>query len=339
MALSFYTAPMEGITGYIFRRCFNDMFASDAVMSLAAPAKYYMPFMSPQQDGSVKTKDKKDFAPENNHGIHAVPQVLTNNAERFLYCVRWMQQLGYDEINLNLGCPYATVVSKKKGAGFLTEPDRLDAFFDRVFQEEDLPAISVKTRLAPEDQPEVNERIFAIYEQYPISELIIHPRRQKDFYRGQPDMDMFADIVHSSHHSLCYNGNIYTPADIQHVAAAFPEVEALMIGRGLLRNPALLRIYAGGQSLSVDEFKAFHDSLYRAQEAVSFGPSAVLGRMKELWLYWETMLTDSPKAMKAVYKAKKCEEYRSAVELLFGQLHLLDPDEKPRVTKKLDMIH
>lgn len=337
MDLSFYVAPMEGITGYIFRQCFREAFAAEG--SSAAPQKYYMPFMSPQQDGSVKTKDKKDFDPANNQGIHAVPQVLTNRAESFLLAVRRMQELGYDEVNLNVGCPYATVVSKKKGAGFLTVPDQLNAFFDRVFQENDLPAISVKTRLAPVDMPEVNEQVFAIYEQYPISELIVHPRRQKDFYKGQTDMEMFDRIVHGSHHPLCYNGNLYTPEEVRRIAVDYPEVPAVMIGRGLLRNPALLRILAGGAPLSVEEFKAYHDQLYLAHEAVSFGPSAVLGRMKELWLYWETMLADSPKAMKAVYKAKKCEEYRSAVEVLFAQMQLLDPDERPRVTKKLDLIH
>ena len=228
--MEIYFAPMEGITGYIYRNAFYDYFTG--------VDKYFTPFLSPNQNRALNPKEIRDVLPENNKGMQVVPQILTNRADYFLRAAEELKEkYGYGEVNLNLGCPSRTVVSKGKGAGFLAKPEELDSFFREVFHNIK-GEMSVKARIGVNDSKQFRH-LMDIFNQYPLCELIIHPRIQKDYYGNSPDWEVFGEAVHVSSIPLCYNGDIFTLEDYRRIKAAFPEVNRIMLGRGLLMNPML----------------------------------------------------------------------------------------------------
>ncbi len=327
--MAFYFAPMEGITNFRYRQIHHAHFPGID--------KYYMPFMAPHLKGKIKNKEKNDTALENNEGLAAIPQILTNDAESFIITAKMLKDLGYSEVNLNLGCPSPTVVTKGKGSGFLKNPEALDNFLDQIYGALDgLMDISIKTRLGMESAEEADD-IFPLYEKYPISELIIHPRTQKDFYRNKPNAQKYQELAEKSRHRLCYNGNIYTVSDARTLLENIPKTENIMIGRGLLRNPALVREIKGGPKLTKKELISFHDDIYAAYQDLYSGPSAILGHMKELWVYTETILTECEKPIKAIRKAKKLPEYEAAVRTLFADSDISDSASSPRETKEVKL--
>ena len=208
-------APLEGITGYVFRNAHYAYFH---------PAdKYFTPFITPGLNSSLKSKALKDVLPENNHGPFIVPQILTNRADEFIYTEKQLGEMGYTEINLNLGCPSGTVVAKGRGSGFLAFRDKLDAFLDEIYSTAEMK-ISIKTRLGKESAEEF-EALLDIYNQYPLEELIIHPRTREDYYRGLPNDEAFRMGAEKSRCPVCYNGNIFTKEDYRSVSEKFPETD------------------------------------------------------------------------------------------------------------------
>lgn len=316
-------APMEGITGWPFRTVHARMFPSGL--------RYYTPFITANGTFSLKTKEKKEIAPENNIGVALVPQILTNRADAFLWAARKMAGLGYGTVNLNLGCPSPTVVTHGKGAGFLSDPARLDDFFEKVFEEmrkwEESGArpvrISVKTRTGLEDLSEAEE-LIRVFNRYPIDELIVHPRLRKDFYRGKADREAFGMFYEACRSPLIYNGDIRSAGDADELIGHFPKIRGIMIGRGLVANPALGREIAGGAGLTVQELRAFHDALYGRWREELPDAKAVLGRMKELWYYWSTVIECAERAVKKMRKARRFEEYETAAAGIFRDAVIRD---------------
>lgn len=259
--------------------------------------------------------------PEHNRGMYTVPQILTNHAEYFLRTAKELEEVyGYREINLNLGCPSRTVVSKGKGAGFLGRPEELDDFFRKVFDSVTVK-VSVKTRIGV-DSPEEFEGLMEIFNKYPLSELIIHPRMQKDYYRNTPDWQMFGEALLKSRNSVCYNGDIFTLEDYRRWKEEFPTVESLMLGRGLLMNPALAEEIAAEKAIDPrgipeqKRLKAFHDRLYDDYKQVMSGEKNVLFKMKEFWVYAEKLFPEEKKLMKEIKKASHLCDYEIAVRKL-----------------------
>ena len=146
--------------------------------------------------------------------------------------------MGYNEINLNLGCPSKTVVSKGKGSGFLAYTDELDVFLDTIFSKATFD-ISIKTRVG-RDSAEEFPNLLDIFNKYPIKELIIHPRIQSDYYNNHPNWSAYELAYTKSTNSICYNGDINTPDMFKRFVAQFPNSESVMIGRGILQNPGLV---------------------------------------------------------------------------------------------------
>ena len=305
--MKIYLAPLEGITGFIYRRALFECFGGFD--------KYFIPFIRPNQKGHFSSREKKDISPENNAGMYAVPQILTNSAEDFLRTAAKLKTYGYGEVNLNLGCPSRTVVTKGRGAGFLAKPEELERFLDEIFEKCPLE-ISVKTRLGMEDPGEF-EKILAIYNRFPMKELIIHPRVQKDFYRNTPNLDVFEQALQESSSPVCYNGDIFTTADYEKFAARFPEVECIMTGRGTLADPALARKLKGGKGADKAELKKFHDRIYAGYCEEMSGDRTILYKMKELWFYLAPIFPDSRKYAKKIRKCEKCRVYEEVVEELF----------------------
>ena len=309
--MNYYFAPMEGVTGYVYRNAHHAIFPGID--------KYFTPFVSPNQNRCSTPREKRDILPENNRGICVVPQILTNRSDYFLRTMKELAAFGYQEVNLNLGCPSGTVVSKGRGAGFLEDADKLDAFFDEVFQKADLEKmkISVKTRIGIEDAEEF-EDLQKVFNRYPFAEVIIHPRVRSDFYKNQPNRQVFGEFLKESVNPVCYNGDIFTVSDAAELKAEFPELESIMCGRGLLSNPALVRELQGGETLKKEELHRFHDTLYESYRTL-FAPDerSVLFKMKELWGYFITAFQGAERDVKKIKKAQHFAEYEAAVSHIF----------------------
>ena len=305
--MKLYLAPLEGITGWIFRDAVNRCFGGFD--------KYFVPFIRPNQMGHLSAREKKDILPEHNQNMYTIPQILTNRADDFVRTANKLKEYGYSEVNLNLGCPSRTVVTKGRGSGFLAYPDKLDAFLGEIFESCDMK-ISIKTRLGMED-PEEFRRLIEIYNKYPVCELIIHPRVQKDFYRNMPDREMFGEVLPKSRSSVCYNGDIFTPEDYQNFIKDFPDVQCVMTGRGVLADSALGRRIRGGGDANKEELRRFHDMLYRGYCEEMSGDRTILYKMKELWTYLAPAFTNSKKYAKKIKKAEKCVVYESVINELF----------------------
>lgn len=307
-------APMEGITSYPYRRAHRRCFSG--------VDRYFMPFLSPCKDHVFTRRELRDILPEHNEGVPAVPQLLTRVAEDFLWAAGELKAMGYREVNLNLGCPSGTVAAKGKGAGFLARPEELDRFLDTVFSGTDL-AVSVKTRLGIR-APEEFGPLLEIYNRYPIACLTIHPRVQKDFYQNPVRMDAFQAALAESRNPVCYNGGLVTGADCRAFSAAFPAVDRVMLGRGLVGDPALAQKARGGSGADKETLRAFHELAYVGY-CTAFGSAhSAMSRMKEQWFYLVRLFRDSGRHAKALRKAATPAEYETRVAELFRDLDLLE---------------
>lgn len=307
--MKFYFAPLEGITGYIYRSAHNNTFGHID--------KYFSPFITTNHASAFKNKDTNDILPSNNKDMALVPQLLTNNSKDFNNAAEKIKQLGYEEINLNLGCPSGTVVAKYKGSGFLALKDELDKFLEEIFANPVMD-ISIKTRIG-KDQPEEFHDLLQIYNKYPLKELIIHPRVQKDIYKNTPNLTVFREAMEVSRNPICYNGDIFTIKAYMELIQAFPKVDTVMLGRGLLINPGLIELITEGKQPDKMKIKEFHNRVYEEYQRVLSGERNVLFKMKEIWFYMGTLFTNHEKYLKKIRKSERLKDYEEAVENLFGE--------------------
>lgn len=304
--MNYYFAPLEGITGYIYRNTYEKHFGGIS--------KYFSPFITTNQHFKMQKKEKRDVSQENNQGIYLVPQILGNNAEQFIDMVRKLQAMGYTEVNFNLGCPSRTVVTKKKGSGFLADPESLNQFLDEVFYYVQDVGVSIKTRIGMEN-PEEFERLLQIYNKYPLKELIIHPRLQNDYYKNHPNMEVFRYALEKSKAPVCYNGDLFTVEDIQNFRKTYSSVENIMLGRGILKAPTLLKELQG-EERDHEKWHAFLSELCDEYQKEFSGDTNVLFKMKEHWYYLFQSLPDTEKAVKAMRKVRTLDEYRILVHAI-----------------------
>ncbi len=315
--MQFYLAPMEGLTGYVYRNAYHKYFP--------AADRYFTPFITNKK---MSSRERNDILPEHNEGMTVIPQILTNQAEDFLSLTKELREYGYDTFNLNLGCPSGTVVAKRRGSGLLAWPNTLDAFLDEIFSSCDC-RISIKTRLGTTDTDEW-EDLLTVYDKYPLEELIIHPRIQKDFYKFTPRMECYRTAYETSRCSLCYNGDIFSPDDFQNLCREFPDTEKVMLGRGVLQNPWLIGMLrsadpAGGEASAPDKelLHAFCEDLCAGYARVISGDKNVLFKLKALWIYLGMSFTNPQKYLKKIKKANRLAEYEEAVDALFREQELI----------------
>ena len=309
--MQIYLAPMEGITTFIYRNAFARHYGKID--------KYFTPFLS---NKNLNYKESNEILPEHNKGLVVVPQILTNQADVFLSIAARLSDYGYQEVNLNLGCPSGTVVAKKRGSGFLSIPDTLDTFLEEIFDKCPME-ISIKTRIGTESVDEW-KYLLAIYRKYPLKELIIHPRLQKEFYEGTPHVETFRTAQELlTTLSLCYNGDIVSQASFDAITNNLMPVEKIMLGRGILANPTLpttLKIQTPETMPNIDDlkrFRAFHDEILERYRELMSGDQPVLFRMKELWAYMRKYPGLTDKQMKQIRKAKRMDEYKSIIAELW----------------------
>lgn len=311
--MKFYLAPLEGITGYVYRNAYEELFGGID--------RYFAPFISPNKSRSFKTKELRDVLPENNIGIDIVPQLITNNAEETIHTAGKLKAFGYDEININLGCPSGTVVTKFKGSGFLAKTDELDRFLYEIF-EADITKISVKTRIGKDD-PEEMYKLMEIYNKYPLTELIIHPRIQKDYYKNTPNMEIFNYALEKSISPVCYNGDIFTKEDYDIFTKNNPNVNMVMMGRGILRNPSLINEIKNGTKADKSTLRLFHDKIFEGYRQCIPEDMNVLYKMKEFWFYMCNSFTNKEKVLKKIRKSQSIQDYKIAVSSIFAEQDLI----------------
>ena len=306
-------APMEGITGALFRRLHHQFFPG--------VDRYYMPFLSPTRDHVFTPRELREILPENNPDAEVIPQLLTKVPEDFLWAAGELAAMGYQTVNLNLGCPSGTVVAKGKGSGMLADPSALDAFLDAVFSRAPC-AVSVKTRLGLSD-PEEFGPLLEIYNHYPLAELIVHPRVQKDGYRHPVRLEAFAPILAASRHPVCFNGGLVTTQDCRDLVDRFSGICGVMIGQGLVANPVLVRQIRGGPGADRETLRAFHEALFGGYSQLFGSAHNAMMRMKELWAYLIRLFRDSGPYAKRLRKARDPQTFSQAVDAVFQELELL----------------
>ena len=314
MRQQIYLAPMEGVTGYIYRNVHRNHFKK---------ADCYMtPFIATNQKGILKTRDQDEILPEHNRGICLVPQILSNSAPDFLKLANRLQEAyGYREVNLNLGCPSRTVVTKKKGSGFLAYPEELDRFLDEIYSGTDMK-ISIKTRIGWE-KPEEFYGLIRIYNRYPLSELVIHPRVQKDFYGNVPNMGVFLDGLADCNCPVCYNGDIFNSGCLRDFMKQYPQVKKIMIGRGLIANPGLVDELDDRWETDKKCYYGFVREIGEAYCERMSGERNALFKLKELWGYMIRIFSDPEKYWKKIRKSKSLSEYETAVDQLFEEQEII----------------
>lgn len=316
--MNYYFAPLEGMTGYRYRRIHGRHFPG--------LHRYYSPFVVTRDGGIMKEKELQDILPEHNEGICLVPQILTNLADNFLQASGQMKGLGYEEVNLNLGCPSGTVTGKGRGSGFLRTQRRagLQKFLDEIFAYTEVE-ISVKTRIGWDD-PEDFRDLLGLFNEYPIRELTIHPRTRQEFYQGGVHREVFAYAYENSRNPVCYNGDIRTGGDIRRLRQEYPDLPSVMIGRGLIADPSLVsRIQ--GERVTKDRIREFYEEIFSVYQQWLSGDTPLLHKMKELWIFMAEGFTDSEPYLKKIKKTRNLAEYCGIVDRLFAEQELAVEDE------------
>ena len=312
--MKLYFAPLEGITDHIYRRLHRRYFPGVDM--------YFTPFLSPTQNHIFPPRELRQVDPENNVGVPLTPQLLTKNADDFLWAANALANMGYKEVNLNVGCPSGTVTAKGKGAGLLADLDSLRWLLDGIFAAVPIK-VSVKTRLGVRDPAEFGS-VLDIYNDYPISELIIHARTAKEMYEGPVHPDAFGAALAASRAPVCYNGDVTTPADIRALGRRFPGLNAVMIGRGLVADPALVMRLNGVES-DRETLTAFNSELWEAYTAAFGGPASAMNRMKAVWTLMLGSFEGGEAYAKRLGKARKWLEMRALTEEICAGLPLTHP--------------
>ncbi len=306
--MQYYFAPLEGLTDHIYRSLHHKYYPGID--------RYYTPFFSPTVHRKLTPRELRELPPADALGYNVIPQLLTKSPEDFLWMVGVCSDLGYQEVNLNLGCPSGTVTAKRKGSGMLAMPETLDLFLNTVFSSAPVD-ISVKTRLGFSSAEEF-PALLEIFNGYPIKELIIHPRVRNDFYNGTVDLDRFRYAMTHSRAPVCYNGNLCSLAQISTYTDQFPQVSSVMLGRGLIANPGMLC----SESSNVQKLESFHDALLDAYLDAFGGSRNAMFRMKENWCYLICRFEGSEKLAKELRKTTDISHYRSITHQIFTTLPL-----------------
>ena len=300
-----YFAPMEGITSYTYRNAHFECFGG--------ADKYFAPFIVPTENERITLKTLRDLLPENNK-VKVVPQVLGNAGAVFGEFTKKLQYLGYDEVNLNFGCPSGTVVKKSRGAGALKDLGALDRFLDSAFSNSEIK-ISVKTRTGFDSHDEF-DKIMEVYNKYPITELIVHPRIREEYYKGVPNMESFDKAYLVSKTDLCYNGDVWTKERYQQILHKYPNIKSVMLGRCAVKNPALFKEIKGGEKLKTKDLVEFSKVLQERYMSLLKSEHYTFLRLKELWMLMILNFDSEKKFVKAIKKSNKMKDLFDALACL-----------------------
>lgn len=306
-----YFAPLHGIGKSLFRNVYFDFFGGFD--------KIFAPFTVTVRAKKVKYSHLKDILPENNRVNNLIPQILGNNPKEIENLCKAILDLGYKEINWNLGCPFGTVANKKRGSGLLPYPDLIKEILDYIFSKVDME-FSVKTRLGRRDKNDIFN-LIPIFNYYPVKEIIVHPRIGVQMYRGNTDLDAFEQCLPLVNKPLVYNGDIRSIEDFVYLTKRFPKIDRFMIGRGAIQNPFLadqINNKTPPQNKS-EIISKFYNALYDEYSKILFGPGHLLDKMKEVWGYMNCFFPDGNVLYRKMQRTRDLEEYKKIVDNFFGK--------------------
>lgn len=305
------SSPLQGFTDFRFRNSFHKFFGGIDT--------FYAPYIRLNGKFEIKPAYQRDLLPKNNEGISLVPQIMTNSADEFLFVAKYVQSLGYNELNWNLGCPYPMVTKRGMGAGLISQSDRIDDILNKVHQESDI-VVSMKMRLGFESSSEILETL-PVLNAYPIKSIGIHARLGKQLYKGGVDLDGFEACLNKTNHTIFYNGDITSVEVFNEMKKRFSSISTWMIGRGLISNPFLPQMIKDETTKfpinSLEVFKLFHEELLNKYSEALSGDKHLIIKMHHFWEYFVTIFEEHKKPLKKIKKAKTIEAYHLAVDEMF----------------------
>ncbi|MCX7547786.1 tRNA-dihydrouridine synthase family protein [Xanthomarina sp. F1114] len=308
MALTLLSSPLQGFTDFRFRNAFHHYFGGIDT--------FYAPYIRLNGKLKIKQSYQNDLLPENNTTLEVIPQVITNDPDEFLYVAKYVQSLGYKELNWNLGCPYPMVTKSGMGSGLICNPIRINEVLDKAHTETDI-LVSMKMRMGYENAEEILET-FPILDQYPLKSIAIHARIGKQLYKGPVDLDAFEKCIGSTKHKLYYNGDITSVSAFKEIEKRFPDIDHFMIGRGLIADPFLPNMIKNNSTEYPENrweiFSEFHDSIYQQYDEYLSGPTPIKMKMLGFWEYFSQATSNPHKTYKAIKKATNPIKYRLAVD-------------------------
>jgi tRNA-dihydrouridine synthase len=303
-----YSAPLQGFTDFRFRNAFQRFFGGID--------QYMAPYIRINGKQEIKSGNERDLLPENNKSLELIPQIITKNANEFLFLAKHVQKLGYNELNWNLGCPYPMVAKRGMGSGLLSMPEKIDEILNRVFSETDIQ-VSVKMRLGYESPWEIF-KVLPVLEKYRLSNITIHPRIGKQLYKGEVDVNAFEECLDQTSHKIIYNGDITSVSRFRELKKRFPSINNWMIGRGMIADPFLPSMIKADHHVYPDNrcelFYSFHNDLFLSYEEALSGPKHLLMKMYSLWEFFIQSFPHSPKGLKKIKKAQNLIVYREVVQ-------------------------
>lgn len=313
MSTTLLSSPLQGFTDFRFRNAFQKYFGGIDT--------FYAPYIRLNGKFEIKPIYERDILPKNNTTLEVIPQIMTNDAEEFLFVSQYVQKLGYKELNWNLGCPYPMVVNRGMGSGLINDPNRINEVLDRVHSESDI-IVSMKMRMGYENPEEILE-VLPLLEKYPIKNIGIHARIGKQLYKGGVDLDAFQKCVENTSHKLYYNGDITSVDAFNELTERFPTIDHWMIGRGLISNPFLPKMIKQNTSEypknKLDVFRQFHNELLEKFTQALSGDKHIIMKMSSYWEYFEMLFPEQNRNLKKIKKAKTLGVYEEAVERLIEE--------------------
>lgn len=307
MSVTLLSSPLQGFTDFRFRNAFHKYFGGIDT--------FYAPYIRLNGKMVIKNSYQKDLQPENNTTLEVIPQVMTGDADEFLFVVKYIQSLGYKELNWNLGCPYPMVTKQGMGSGLICNPEKIDHILKRAHEETDV-VVSMKMRMGYENAEEILD-VFPILDSYPLKNIAVHARIGKQLYKGGVDLDAFQRCVESTKHKLYYNGDITTVAKFTEMKERFPTIDHFMMGRGLIADPFLPSMIKNNTSEYPKDrwkiFSEFHDTIYRQYDEALSGPTPIKMKMQGFWEYFSQATSNPQKAFKKIKKANNPKAYQQAV--------------------------
>ncbi|MGO4921304.1 tRNA dihydrouridine synthase [Maribacter spongiicola] len=307
MSVTLLSSPLQGFTDFRFRNAFHKYFGGIDT--------FYAPYIRLNGKMVIKNSYQKDLQPENNTTLEVIPQVMTGDADEFLFVVKYIQSLGYKELNWNLGCPYPMVTKQGMGSGLICNPEKIDYILKRAHEETDV-VVSMKMRMGYDNAEEILD-VFPILDKYPLKNIAIHARIGKQLYKGGVDLEAFQKCVESTKHTLYYNGDITTVAKFKEMQERFPSIDHFMMGRGLIADPFLPSMIKNNTTEYPKDrwkiFSEFHDTIYQQYDEALSGPTPIKMKMQGFWEYFAQSTSNPQKAFKKIKKANNPKAYQQAV--------------------------
>lgn len=311
MDYTLLSSPLQGFTDFRFRNAQNKLFGGIDT--------FYSPYIRLNGKMVIKPSYERDLLPENNLDLEVIPQVITNDADEFLFVAKYVRELGYKELNWNLGCPYPMVTKSGMGSGLISNPEKINNILHRAHSESDI-IVSMKMRLGYENSEEILD-VLPVLDTYPIKNIAIHARIGKQLYKGGVNLDAFQQCIDNTKHKLYYNGDITSVAKFHEMQQRFPSIDHWMIGRGLISDPFLPSMIKNNTmeypANKMELFSAFHDTLYAIYSESLSGSTHLLLKMYHLWEYFSVTFSNPNKVLKKIKKAQSIKNYEAAVAEIF----------------------